>query len=194
MPHWCVDWVQLVSRLCLTGVQIVPHWCADCVWLVCRLCLTDVQIVSDWCADCVWLVCRLCLTGVQIVPCYCGNEPSGSMQMLGISWLAEKRLASPERLCCMEYVSKLFQNVATSQPAMQLHIPKSRYPRIHAVKKHHNINFTNFSSIKWHILCICRLARCSFPCIYVVLSYILQPWHIIKSSQQCGNSPTVDLY
>jgi hypothetical protein len=34
--------------------------------------------------------------------CDCGNEPSGSIQCGGISYLEENRLASKEELCLME--------------------------------------------------------------------------------------------
>ena len=34
--------------------------------------------------------------------CECGNEPSGSIKMRGISWLAANQLASQEGLCTME--------------------------------------------------------------------------------------------
>jgi hypothetical protein len=34
--------------------------------------------------------------------CECGNEPSGSIKFVGISWLAEGLLGSQEGLCLVE--------------------------------------------------------------------------------------------
>jgi hypothetical protein len=56
----------------------------------------DLQEVGGGCR--VWMERQEQVAGT----CEYGKEPSGSIKMREISWLAANRLASQEGLCCME--------------------------------------------------------------------------------------------